>query len=300
MISSLYKKRIQALQTEYARLIHEHPRENYEITLAEIPEMVYHSNAIENSSLTLEDTEDIIEEGRIRRGAKVREIYEAKNLADVIHIVIENPRQKLSLPYILSLHRLLMSGIDDRAAGRFRMGGEQPIFGQGIGANPDFTSSLVSQLIDQYKNDRRRYFLEKIAYFHAEFEDIHPFVDGNGHIGRVLINQQLQALGYPPIIIQSKNKDVDYHELFDNYHRNESLEEFVQLFMYAIIESLHKRITLLSNSKTITVREWAEQNKVAQNAALNKARRQTIPAFRQNKVWLIRADFKDNAGVELY
>ena len=300
MISSLYKKRIQALQTEYARLMHERPRENYEITLAEIPEMVYHSNAIENSSLTLEDTEDIIEEGRIRRGAKVREIYEAKNLADVIHIVIENPRQKLSLPYILSLHRLLMSGIDDRAAGRFRMGGEQPIFGQGIGANPDFTSSLVSQLIDQYKNDRRRYFLEKIAYFHAEFEDIHPFVDGNGHIGRVLINQQLQALGYPPIIIQSKNKDVDYHELFDNYHRDESLEEFVQLFMYAIIESLHKRITLLSNSKTITVREWAEQNKVAQNAALNKARRQTIPAFRQNKVWLIRADFKDNAGVELY
>ena len=300
MISSLYKKRIQALQTEYARLIHEHPRENYEITLAEIPEMVYHSNAIENSSLTLEDTEDIIEEGRIRHGAKVREIYEAKNLADVIHIVIENPRQKLSLPYILSLHRLLMSGIDDRAAGRFRMGGEQPIFGQGIGANPDFTSSLVSQLIDQYKNDRRRYFLEKIAYFHAEFEDIHPFVDGNGHIGRVLINQQLQALGYPPVIIQSKNKDVDYHELFDNYHRDESLEEFVQLFMYAIIESLHKRITLLSNSKTITVREWAEQNKVAQNAALNKARRQTIPAFRQNKVWMIRADFEDNAGVELY
>jgi Fic family protein len=262
--------------------------------------MVYHSNAIENSSLTLEDTEDIIEEGRISRGAKVREIYEAKNLADVIHIVIENPRQKLSLPYILSLHRLLMSGIDDRAAGRFRMGGEQPIFGQGIGANPDFTSSLVSQLIDQYKNDRRRYFLEKIAFFHAEFEDIHPFVDGNGHIGRVLINQQLQALGYPPIIIQSKNKDVDYHELFDNYHRDESLEEFVQLFMYAIIESLHKRITLLSNSKTITVREWAEQNEVAQNAALNKARRQTIPAFRQNKVWMIRADFEDNAGVELY
>ena len=300
MISSLYKKRIQALQTEYARLSTEHMRANYEITLAEIPEMVYHSNAIENSSLTLEDTEDIIQAGRIRHGAKVREIYEAKNLADVIHIVIENPRQRLSVPYILSLHRILMSGIDDRAAGRFRMGGEQPIFGQGIGANPDFTSSLVSQLIDQYKGDRRRYFLEKIAYFHAEFEDIHPFVDGNGHIGRVLINQQLQALGYPPIIIQSKNKDTDYHELFNDYHRTESLEEFVQLFMLALIESLHRRIALLSESKTITIREWAEQNKVAQNAALNKARRQTIPAFRQNKAWMIRADFKDNAGVELY
>jgi Fic family protein len=300
MISSLYKKRIQALQTEYARLMTEHQRANYEITLAEIPEMVYHSNAIENSSLTLEDTEDIILEGRIRRGAKVREIYEAKNLADVIHIVIENPRQRLSLPYILSLHRILMSGIDDSAAGRFRMGGEQPIFGQHIGANPDFTNSLISQLIDQYKSDRRRYFLEKIAYFHAEFEDIHPFIDGNGHIGRVLINQQLQALGYPPIIIQSKNKDTDYHELFDEYHRTDSLEEFIQLFTLALIESLHKRITLLSESKTITIREWAEKNRIAQNAALNKARRQTIPAFRQNKVWLIRADFKDNAGVELY
>ena len=300
MISSLYKKRIQALQTEYARLMTEHQRANYEITLAEIPEMVYHSNAIENSSLTLEDTEDIIREGRIRRGAKVREIYEAKNLADVIHIVIENPRQRLSLPYILSLHRILMSGIDDRAAGRFRMGGEQPIFGQHIGANPDFTNSLISQLIDQYKSDRRRYFLEKIAYFHAEFEDIHPFIDGNGHIGRVLINQQLQALGYPPIIIQSKNKDADYHELFEEYHRTDSLEEFVQLFTLALIESLHRRIALLSGCKTITIREWAEKNHIAQNAALNKARRQTIPAFRQNKVWLIRADFKDSAGVELY
>ena len=300
MISGLYKKRIQALQSEYARLIQEHPRENYEITLDEIPEMVYHSNAIENSSLTLEDTEDIIKDGRIRRAAKVREIYEAKNLADVIHIMIENPRQKLSLPYILSLHRILMSGIDDRAAGRFRMGGEQPIFGQGIGANPDFTSSLVSQLIDQYKSDRRRYFLEKIAYFHAEFEDIHPFVDGNGHIGRVLINQQLQALGYPPITIQSRNKDADYHELFDDYHKTESLEDFVQLFAFALIESLHKRITLLGEHRTITITEWAEKNHMAQNSALNKARRQTIPAFRQNKTWMIRADFKDSAGVELY
>ena len=67
-----------------------------------------------------------------------------------------------------------------------------------------------------------------------------------------------------------------------------------------MIESLHKRITLLGKHETVTITEWAERNGVAQNAALNKARRQTIPAFRQNKTWMIRTDFKDSAGVELY
>ena len=93
---------------------------------------------------------------------------------------------------------------------------------------------------------------------------------------------------------------ADYHELFDDYHKTESLEDFVQLFAFALIESLHKRITLLGEHQTITITEWAEKNHMAQNSALNKARRQTIPAFRQNKTWMIRADFKDSAGVELY
>jgi len=75
----------------------------------------------------------------------------------------------------------------------------------------------MHELVKKYHTDIDIYFLDKIAYFHAEFETIHPFCDGNGRIGRLLINQQLMKLGYPPIIIPNKNKKTDYYPLFNDY-----------------------------------------------------------------------------------
>jgi Fic family protein len=149
------------------------------------------------------------------------------------------------------------------------------------------------ELVNQYHANSDWYFLDNISYFHAEFETIHPFCDGNGRMGRVLINQQLGKLGYPPISIPNKSKKSAYYPLFDQYSRRNAYDGFTELFAVLLIESLHKRITLLTAKKIITLNQRAKQHQKNVNTYLNKAKRQTIPAFRMREKWMISADFND-------
>lgn len=292
MISQQTQKKIIYLADKYRTLAHVNHTAVREIALAEVPEMVYNSNAIENSTLTLKETEDIILRDQVLRDHEVREVYEAKNLAKITTELLKNPHERLTNGLILSLHKLLLAGIDDNIAGRYRSGKEWVRIGTHVGANPTFVPGLVSELVESYRRDTEMFFLDKIAYFHAEFEIIHPFNDGNGRIGRVLINQQLASLGLPPIIIQSKSKRTNYYPLFDEYRRSNKYDGFTNLFAYLLMESLHKRIALLTSPKIIRLSEWAKQNNVAGNVATNKATRQTLPAFRMGGIWKIGADYK--------
>jgi len=292
MINQTTKDKIASLRKQYDKLSKGKEEALYEISMSELSEMVYNSNAIENSTLTLQDTEAIIVHDKIIKDHEIREIYEVKNLARVTTELLKNPKERLSTGLILSIHSLLMSGIRDDIAGRFRSGKEWVRVGSHLGANPVFVSGLMSELVDSYYQNETDYFLDKIAYFHAEFESIHPFMDGNGRMGRVLINQQLALSGYPPIIIQSKSKNTDYYPLFEEYTKTNRYDGFTELFALLLIESLHKRITLLSSSKIIKLSEWAKQNGVAGNIAANKAARQTIPAFRVGGAWMISCNFK--------
>lgn len=296
MVNQITKDKISALKDQYDKLAMVHAEALKEISIAEVPEMVYNSNAIENSTLTLEDTTDIIMRDIITKDHDIREIYEAKNLANVMHGLLEFPRDSLSVDSILSLHKSLLAHIQNEIAGRFRAGKEWVRIGSHVGANPQFTFRFISELVEKYHSDNTMYFLDKIAYFHAEFETIHPFIDGNGRIGRVLINQQLMNAGYPPIIIQSKSKHTAYYPLFDEYRSSDKYDGFTDLFALLLQESLNKRITLLTKPKIITVSDWAKMNDIAGNSAVNKASRQTIPAFRINEKWMIAEDYKLEEG----
>lgn len=150
---------------------------------------------------------------------------------------------------------------------------------------------MMHELVDTYHSKSESYFLDTIAYFHAEFETIHPFCDGNGRIGRVLINQQLMKLGYPPIIIQNKSKKSDYYPLFAEYNKHTTYDGFTEMFSLLLMESLNKRITLLTAKKIIHLNQWAKENNKNINSYLNKAKRQTIPAFRMSEKWMISSDF---------
>lgn len=291
MINQTTKDKIESLASQYRLLVRKNKDALHEIAVAEVPEMVYNSNAIENSTLSLKDTEDIIMKDKISRDHDIREVYEAKNLATVVVRLLQDT-PALSSENILSLHQLLLTHIQDDVAGRYRHGKEWVRIGAHVGANPDFVPGLMSELIETYTQKSSDYFLDQIAYFHAEFETIHPFVDGNGRIGRVLVNQLLMLAGYPPIIIQSKSKRTDYYPLFDEYRRSGKYGGFTNLFALLLLESLNKRIALLSSPKVIPVVEWARANDIAPNIAINKANRQTIPAFRMNEKWMIAAEHK--------
>ena len=84
MINQVTRDRINSLSEEYRKLAVKYKEAIKELTISELPEMVYNSNAIENSTLTLEDTEDILIRNQIRTDHEIREIYEAKNLASAI------------------------------------------------------------------------------------------------------------------------------------------------------------------------------------------------------------------------
>lgn len=294
MINQTTKDRIARLAEQYKLLALSKPEAVHEIAISEIPEMVYNSNAIENSTLTLKDTEDILLRDSIKKDNDIREIYEAKNLARIIESLLENPYQAITVDSMLSLHKILLTGIKDGWAGRFRSGKEWVRIGPHVGANPDFVERLVEQLVEDYNNHDDRFFVEKIAWFHAEFETIHPFNDGNGRLGRVLINQQLMALGLPPVIVQNKSKHTIYYPAFDSYRVTGKFDDFVQILASLLIESLYKRITLMTAPKIITVSVWSKANDLAGSKALNKAIRGTIPAFRMREKWMISADFKEN------
>lgn len=294
MINQATKDKIEGLRKHYEGLIKGNERLLKEIALAEIPELVYNSNAIENSTLSLEDTEIILSGGILGRNVQVREVYEAKNLAILTESVVENSKADLNLKLILGWHKILLSHIDDKIAGRFRIGKEWVRVGNHLGANPAFVATLMQELVDRFKKDKTSYFLDAIADFHAEFETIHPFVDGNGRMGRVLINLQLVKAGFPPIIIPNKSKHTEYYPLFAQFQTTMKSDGFTKLFAMLLLETLHKRITILTAKKIIPLSKWAAKNAIKLNVAANKAKRQTIPAFRMREKWMIAEEYESN------
>ena len=258
---------------------------------AETPENVYNSNAIENSTLTLEETEKILLEMTLSRNVSVREVFEAKNLARVIACKRDKAKSEpLDENLLLLLHNMLMGGIDDSIAGRFRRQGEFVRVGSHIAPAPEHVGRMVNEILLGYANDLDNYFLDKIARFHLDFENVHPFCDGNGRIGRVLINFQLLALDFPRIIIHNKEKQT-YYRAFGEFNNRRQTKTMGKILALALLESLHKRTTYLRGENVIRLSDYIKQNKLSPSALTNAARRQTIPAFRERGVWKIGSAF---------
>lgn len=281
------RKRLQALKQEYDRL--KQAKDSLLILLEEagISESVYNSNAIENSTLTLKETEKILLELEIARRVSLREVFEAKNLARVSQYIRNKiPPGELSKEFILFLHKMLITNINDDIAGRFRGRDEYVRVGTYIAPPPEHVERLIEEALFTYSGDHETFFVDKIARFHLEFEHTHPFLDGNGRIGRVLINAQLQSLGFPPIIIRYKERS-DYYQAFRDYDDRKSTQRMERLVSLALMESLHKRIAYLRGLSIVPLADYAKKMGKSTSTVLNAARRQTIPAFREKGVWKI-------------
>jgi len=291
MINQLKKDTIGALKLEYEQLRAKHGDLLKMIAESELPEMVYNSNAIENSTLTLKETEKILLEQTLMREISLRETYEATNLARVIKYLWTRPNYELTVKNLELLHRMLIGGINDDYAGRIRQAGEYVRVGWHIAPPPEQIELLLENLINQYNSEDNKYFLEKVAEFHLQFEMIHPFCDGNGRIGRLIVNLQFAALGYPPVIIQNKGKRDHYYPIFEEWRDKRKPTKFADYLYLALCESLNKRLAYLRGSEIIKLSEYAKINNISAALITNAAKRQTIPAFRQEGVWRIEKNY---------
>jgi Fic family protein len=253
----------------------------------ELAESVYNSNAIENSTLTLADTERILLELEVSKEYSLREVFEAKNLARVYeYIRTKKDIIALNRETILFVHGLLIGGIDDTIAGRFRNEHEYVRVGRHVAPAPEHVLRMIEVLLYSYASEHETDILTKIAKFHLDFETIHPFVDGNGRVGRTLINLQLQQYGYPNIIIRDSEKRV-YYKTFSSYRDTGLPREMTGVVYRALSEGLNKRIAYLESRTIITLSEYAKQNNISLASLINAGRRQTNEAFREKGVWKI-------------
>lgn len=254
---------------------------------AEIPEMVYNSNAIENSTLTLKETEKILLEMEVSKDVSLREVFEAKNLARVIEYIRNKSQEnEISKEIILLLHKMLIGNINDGHAGRFRSKDEYVRIGAYIAPAPENIEKVIEEINNEYTSEHDKYFVDKIAKFHLDFENVHPFVDGNGRIGRVIVNYQLQRLGFPNVIIRNAGKQ-NYYNAFTEFRDTKNPELMEKIISLGLLESLNKRLAYLYNKKIINLVDYAKLQGKPAPVLLNAAKRQTIPAFREKGIWKI-------------
>jgi len=257
------------------------------VSEAEIADHVYNSNAIENSTLTLEETEKILLAIDLDRFISEREIFEAKNLARVVSYIHKRAKeQELTLDVMLSLHKMLISNIRDDIAGRFRQGNERVRVGSHIAPAAKEIFEMLTKMLSDYNAGSHEHIIKRIAKLHLTFESIHPFIDGNGRIGRVINNYLLIREGFVPINIKfiDRKKYYDAFKEFDEKGKSTIMEEIVGK---ALTNSYHKRLAYLEGKKIMTLADYAKKNKLSHSNLINKATRQTIEAFLEQGVWKI-------------
>ena len=176
-----------------------------------VANFVFESNALEGNSLTLKNFSDIVFENKVHGEADFREVYDARNSYGVFSKLFTSTRD-IDEDFILWLHKSIMKNIDERK-------GYKKIPNILVGrklelAKPEDVPAEMKKLISWYnENSLKMHPLELALKFHHKFERIHPFADGNGRVGRMLMDYILIKRGYFPIIIRKTQRNRYIHAL---------------------------------------------------------------------------------------
>ncbi len=280
-------KKIQNLRERYFNSLKNKDSLINIISETETAEQVYNSNAIENSTLSLEETDKILLQIELDRYVSEREIFEAKNLARVVTYIQKKAKEsEISLDIILLLHKMLISNIRDEIAGRFRNEKEWVKVGNHIAVDPKEIVERLEKILIEYNSNENISIIKKIAKFHLGFEYIHPFVDGNGRIGRVLNNYILIREGFVPINIKFIDRQ-NYYNAFKEFEQKGQTKIMEDIVFKALTNSYHKRLAYLEGKRIIKLNDYSKEFKLSLSNIINKAKRQTIEAFIENGVWKI-------------
>ncbi len=206
-------------------------------------EYTYNSNAIEGNTLTLRET-DMVLRGLTIDQKPLKEHMEAVGHKDAFDFVCElvKNNEPITERIIKQIHYLVLADKkDDRGVYR-----KVPVRIMGAShepAQPYLIEPKMEQLLIDYK-ENAEHIITKLAKFHIEFEGIHPFIDGNGRTGRLLVNLELMKAGYPPIDIKFTDR-LAYYGAFDEYHVKRNLAAMEKLFAGYINQRLDMYLDML-------------------------------------------------------
>lgn len=208
-------------------------------------EYTYNSNAIEGNTLTLRETDMVLRGLTIDR-KPLKDHMEAVGHKEAFDFVRELVRDNIPLSerVVQQIHYLVLADKkDDRGVYR-----RVPVHIMGARhepVQPYLIQPRMEQLMFNYA-ESAEHIVTKLAMFHIEFESIHPFIDGNGRTGRLLVNLELMKAGYPPIDIKFTDR-MAYYNAFDEYHVKHSLSAMERLFAGYLNERLEQYLAMLQD-----------------------------------------------------
>lgn len=208
-----------------------------------VVEYTYNSNAIEGNTLTLRET-DMVLRGLTIDKKPLKDHMEAvghKEAFDFVSELVKN-NVTMSESVIKQIHYLVLADKkDDR--GVYRRVPVRIIGAEHEPVQPYLIQPQIEQLLNKYHKNKE-HIVPRLARFHIEFEGIHPFIDGNGRTGRLLINLELMKAGYPPIDIKFTDR-ISYYDAFDEYHIRHNLSAMENLFARYVNERLDAYLSML-------------------------------------------------------
>ena len=208
-------------------------------------EWTYNSNGIEGNTLTLRETQVVLE-GITVGGKSIKEHLEAINHEKAILFLddLVKDNEPISEWNIKNIHQLILKDIDNENAGRYRK--ENVTIKGATHIPPDYLKvpELMEKLILTYNTWNEYHPIIQAALLHGELVKIHPFVDGNGRTSRLLMNLDLMNNGYNPVIIKKESR-LKYYEALDKAHTTGNYTDFVKLVTKLEVEMLKKYLELL-------------------------------------------------------
>lgn len=218
----------------------------------------YHSGKIENPEITYHDTREIFENGKVvAYTGSPRALFEQQNQKLCYEVLKEKiaTKEPISLALVQEIHRVLTSGTYDEH--RYISRGERPgefkkhdyITGvHEVGSPPEYVEEYLEELIAEINESGAVDPMKAGAYFHARFESIHPFADGNGRVGRTLLNYWLMINDYPPMIIYEEDKDK-YYAALQKYDEQEEIQALADFFESQSVKTWNRSMRLADEPK---------------------------------------------------
>ncbi|MBR6688579.1 MAG: Fic family protein [Clostridia bacterium] len=208
-------------------------------------EWTYNSNGIEGNTLTLRETQVVLE-GITVGGKTLTEHLEAINHEKAIEYLddLVKDNKPITEWNIKNIHQLILKNIDNENAGRYRK--ENVTIKGAAHIPPDFVKvpELMEKLVLNYETWKKYHPIVQAALLHGELVKIHPFIDGNGRTSRLIMNLDLMNHGYNPIIIKKENR-LEYYEVLDKAHITGDYTDFIKLVTKLEIEMLKMYLKLL-------------------------------------------------------